>query len=131
MSDRRGRRGLVRKHQARHQKVRFDNHYQPETYRQWARAVKMRDRHICDYCKESKRNITRSGLSLEFHAHHLYDKSTYPDLELIMTNGITLCAVCHDNFHYKFMGGVQVSCTPMDYQKYKLEIDDFLGRHGY
>jgi hypothetical protein len=54
----------------------------------WSKAVRARDRHICQRCK-------RAGQ----HAHHVAPRSQRPDLRLDLENGMTLCLDCHEWVH--------------------------------
>jgi hypothetical protein len=49
-----------------------------------------RDDYTCLSC-------SRRGGDLE--AHHLYDWASYPDMRYTLENIVTLCVVCHRNFH--------------------------------
>lgn len=75
-------------------------------YRKWRKAVYRRDCHICMCCGKTGGRL---------NAHHLYSYSDYPEYQLDTDNGVTLCKVCHDDFHNNFMGGRAVPCTPEDY----------------
>ena len=49
------------------------------------------------------------------NAHHLYAKHTHPELQSDITNGVCLCANCHQEFHLKYGNKV----TPDDYKEFK------------
>lgn len=51
----------------------------------WSTMVKERDGNKC----------TRCGSIYELHAHHVHSYKSHPDLRYEVSNGITLCAVCH------------------------------------
>lgn len=62
-------------------------------------------------------------------AHHLYDKSTYPELALDLDNGVSLCGDfnvdrngCHQVFHNDFNGGCKNSCTKGDFEDFKTVV---------
>ncbi len=55
-------------------------------YRQWRKKVYERDNYTCRKCGVQGGNI---------HAHHLKSLRSYPELAYIVSNGITLCSVCH------------------------------------
>jgi 5-methylcytosine-specific restriction endonuclease McrA len=59
----------------------------------WAFEVLRRDAATCQYCgfKKTKRGTV--------HAHHVLSKSKWPQLALLVSNGITLCTVCHADHH--------------------------------
>ena len=52
---------------------------------EWRKAVKQRDGNVCRKCR-----IRRYP-----HAHHIMPKAKYPEFELEVDNGITLCGNCH------------------------------------
>ena len=52
---------------------------------EWGKAVKQRDGNICRRCE----------ISWNLHAHHILPKATYPEFELELNNGVTLCGNCH------------------------------------
>jgi hypothetical protein len=56
----------------------------------WADAVKIRDG-ACMECGSDK----------DLHAHHIFPKSSHPELALDVGNGKTLCYGCHKSEHEK------------------------------
>jgi len=58
-------------------------------FQRWAREVKQRDG--CCQCCKSKNKL---------HAHHIFDFRNYPTLRTDSSNGITLCSICHREFHF-------------------------------
>ena len=76
--------------------------------------VRWRDRR-CQICGSKER----------LQAHHIRDKTTYPDEAYDLENGIALCSAtkkdghaCHVRFHNWFMGGTQVSCDADDLKRF-------------
>jgi 5-methylcytosine-specific restriction endonuclease McrA len=57
-------------------------------YRAWALDVKARDQ-CCVKC----------GFRELLEAHHVYPKGKYPELRLVLENGLTLCWNCHKSWH--------------------------------
>ncbi len=55
------------------------------------------------------------GSELDTVAHHLYSYAEYPEKRTSLDNGVVLCKTHHHEFHYSFMGGVGVPCTPDDF----------------
>ena len=78
-----------------------------QALKDWSLKVRKRDKR-CLICGSRK----------ELHAHHLFDKSTYPIFSLQLWNGRTMCKRCHMKFH-EWKGGAWGSCTPIDYYKFK------------
>ena len=58
-------------------------------YLSWRSAVYAKDNYICQKCKNN--NI--------LNAHHLNNYKNYPEQRIDINNGITLCKVCHIDFH--------------------------------
>jgi uncharacterized CHY-type Zn-finger protein len=61
-------------------------------YKAWRTSVFRRDLFKCSIC----------GLSKNLIAHHLDSYSRHKDLRTEITNGITLCENCHNEFHKRF-----------------------------
>jgi hypothetical protein len=61
-------------------------------YKEWRKAVFRGDSYLCTKCE----------LKGVLNAHHLYNYSTYPTLRLDVSNGVTLCKGCHNEFHTIF-----------------------------
>lgn len=52
----------------------------------WSSAVRARDNHTCIVCGNPK----------YLNAHHILQKSRYPEYKLEVDNGVSLCAGCHN-----------------------------------
>ncbi len=65
--------------------------FSPE-YKRWRFDVFARDKFTCQECGDN-----RGG---NLVAHHIKPFAEYPDLRFDVTNGLTLCVVCHDKHHY-------------------------------
>lgn len=78
-----------------------------QQYRLWVNKVLDRDGYTCKVC----------GNTRNLNVHHLYNYADYPRYRTIVKNGITLCEVCHAEFH-KWMGGYGVGCTPSDFARW-------------
>jgi hypothetical protein len=59
----------------------------------WRKSVYVRDNFSCQKCGCSGGNL---------NAHHIYNFADYPELRFAINNGITLCKICHKNFHKKY-----------------------------
>lgn len=66
-------------------------------YRDWRREVFVRDGWTCQDCGTK----TGLGKAVFLHAHHLKESSKYPELRLVVGNGLTLCKPCHHTRHSK------------------------------
>lgn len=58
-------------------------------YADWRKSVYERDGYTCQECGSKK----------DLHAHHVKHWKDHPDLRFEITNGITLCYVCHSKKH--------------------------------
>lgn len=65
-----------------------------EAYYQWRKDVFARDNYTCRCCGDS------SGGNLI--AHHILNYSEHESLRTVVGNGLTLCVVCHKEFHDTF-----------------------------
>lgn len=64
--------------------------YNSIPYKEFRRAVLLRDNYTCQKCGSKKRCL---------HVHHIESFSEHPDLRLDSSNGITLCFNCHMEEH--------------------------------
>lgn len=62
-------------------------------YLDWRNAVLERDNYACQKCGDSQGGNLR--------CHHIKPFSTHPELRFEVSNGITLCHVCHELEHFK------------------------------
>jgi len=58
-------------------------------YKKWRRAVVERDNNTCQKC----------GATTRLHAHHIKDFEHHYELRYEVSNGVTLCADCHQRLH--------------------------------
>ena len=89
----------------------------------WAKGVKERDGYACDICGK----VSRSN-----DAHHLNDKSHFPKMKLLLSNGVTLCKLHHkgenkEGFH-SWWGGTRKKCTAKDYYRFKYQQTHFVAK---
>lgn len=87
--------------------------------RKWSVQVRYRDR-VCQICGSKER----------LEAHHIRDKSTYPEDAIDLDNGVALCGGdtktghhCHKTFHILFKGSYGQSCTRLDFMRFKSMIE--------
>jgi len=59
-------------------------------YGKWRKNIYYRDDYICQRCNQ------RGG---KLNAHHILNYSSNKEIRLSINNGITLCAICHREFH--------------------------------
>lgn len=59
-------------------------------YNDWRVAIYERDNYTCQQC------MVRGG---QIRAHHIKPVRLFPDLELDLDNGVTLCEACHRGVH--------------------------------
>jgi len=64
-----------------------------EKHKEWADAVKERDKYVCQICGKS----LKDGNVHNIQAHHILAKTTYPELKYDINNGLTLCYFDHKN----------------------------------
>ncbi len=69
-------------------------------YRQWRRAVYIRDAYTCQCC--GARNKVGNGGTVQLHAHHIKNWIDNQEDRFDVDNGITLCSECHYAFHSKY-----------------------------
>ena len=58
-------------------------------FARWKKQIYKRDKYICKKCKSID----------NLFAHHILSWKDYPDLRFKLSNGITLCGVCHKKLH--------------------------------
>ena len=59
-------------------------------YKDWRKAVFERDRYTCQHCGK---------VGGELNAHHIKAWKSFPELRFEVSNGQTLCADCHREYH--------------------------------
>jgi len=74
---------------------REDTRNYPE-YKEWVKKIYKKDNYTCQKCKQY-------GGSL--NAHHIKSYSSVPKLRTEISNGITFCIDCHNNFHHIYGKG--------------------------
>lgn len=63
-------------------------------YKLWESRVRDKDNNKCVRCGEKRKS--------KLVAHHIKNFAQYPELRLIVDNGITFCKECHKEFHIKY-----------------------------
>lgn len=73
-----------------------------------------RDRHECQDCISRIKNANRNGILLNGsdrkirraeEVHHIKELKEYPELKLCDDNLISLCTICHNIRHGRYMHG--------------------------
>ena len=60
-------------------------------YLDWQRGVLDRDNHTCQHCGATDKKL---------HPHHIKTWEEAPELRDTLSNGLTLCASCHNKHHH-------------------------------
>ena len=80
----------------------------------WANAVKAKENYTCQIC------ATEKTTPMSIHAHHVIPKEYFQDDAYNVSNGICLCAGCHQKLHLDIdtyvLNGVKFSAT--DFQNH-------------
>lgn len=66
--------------------------YCPE-YSEWRKLVFERDNYICKKCNKKTKSL---------NAHHIENYSSNLEKRTLLSNGITLCEDCHNDFHHQY-----------------------------
>lgn len=66
------------------------NRFEDPKHIEWAKKVKQRDKFTCQICGAYK---------VYLNAHHKNSFDIFINQRFEISNGITLCAKCHDKFH--------------------------------
>ncbi len=78
----------------------------------WGQKIKNEARFTC---------ALTGQYNVAVEAHHLYSKSSHPELRFERSNMIVVKREIHREFHEKFMGGCQIPCTPEDWDRFVAE----------
>lgn len=82
-------------------------------YKEWRKKVYERDKYACVKCGDD------SGGNL--NAHHINSYAIYRELRTEVSNGVTLCEVCHKRYHKEF--GIN-NANKEDFRKFMEEEVD-------
>jgi len=66
-------------------------------YRKWKKLVNERDNYACQVCGKQKHELKYKWL----HTHHIKSRKTHKELSFEVSNGITLCQICHRKYEKK------------------------------
>lgn len=67
-----------------------DPYYGTAKHRTWREKVLRRDKYLCQECAKYGRKREAN------HAHHIIPREERPDLAAVVSNGVSLCAACHN-----------------------------------
>jgi len=81
-----------------------DPYYTSTKHKEWREKVLRRDGYLCQECKKYGRNIPAT------HAHHIKSRDEYPELQYRISNGISLCAQCHNKLEPRIPPDVKKFC---------------------
>lgn len=75
-------------------------HYSNESrHRKWREKVLKREKYLCQECRRYGR-VDKNGLPVAATtAHHIRHRDEYPELAYKVSNGMALCAACHNKMH--------------------------------
>lgn len=68
---------------------RIGRHDRGYMFARWKRAICKRDYRACQQCHSKEK----------LRAHHILSWKDFPELRFELSNGITLCKICHDKLH--------------------------------
>lgn len=87
-----------------------------EKSREWTIKVKIKDNHVCQKCG-------KIGGKLE--SHHLNGFNWFKEGRYDINNGVTLCDICHKNFHHIYGKGYNTKEQYMEWSNNKIKyVDD-------
>lgn len=67
-----------------------DGYYRCSRHRKWREKVLRRDGYLCQECAKYGRKTPAT------HAHHIRSVQDAPQLRYALSNGVALCAACHN-----------------------------------
>jgi hypothetical protein len=96
-----------------YRKIEEKNKQGSPEYNEFKQEVLKRDKHTCQRCGRKDRQL---------EVHHIKAKSIYPELTLVVSNGITLCDICHSivDKHRGYFG-------PVKYKQKTILVIDYDG----
>lgn len=79
---------------------------------QWGKKIKERDEYTCQLCRDTNRGV--------LEAHHIKQRSRFPEYQFDFNNGITLCLECHSLQHLNDL---------KTYRLIKYKIEKYYGKN--
>jgi hypothetical protein len=80
----------------------------------WRKEVYERDNYTCKCCGKVGRKL---------NAHHIFNWADFPKKRYELSNGITLCAKCHNLFHSLYGKKANTDCQMLEFiQNINLEV---------
>lgn len=68
-------------------------YYQSPKHKAWREKVLRRDKYLCQECLRYGKKTAAT------HAHHIKFREDYPELQYVVDNGQSLCALHHNKAH--------------------------------
>ena len=88
-------------------------------YKEWRNTVLKRDNYTCQKCFKLGGKLT---------AHHLESYADNPELRTTLSNGVTLCETCHNNFHHIYGNG---NNTKSDFLEWRIYMQITIEKEFY
>lgn len=76
-----------------------DAHYRKARHRKWREKVLKREKYLCQICRRYGRMDERGLPVAATTAHHIKHIDEFPELAYQVSNGMALCADCHNKMH--------------------------------
>ena len=73
-----------------------ERYYRRTKHRQWREKVLRRDGYLCAECRKYGRRDREGNPVAATHAHHIRSVEEHPELRYVVSNGVSLCAACHN-----------------------------------
>ncbi len=67
-----------------------ETYYKRKRHLEWRKKVLRRDKYLCKECAKYGRRTPAT------HAHHIRSVKEWPELRYVVSNGVALCAGCHN-----------------------------------
>ena len=77
-----------------------DLYYSSAKHKHWRNAVLRRDKYLCRECARYGRRTVATV------AHHILPRDEYPEKQFVLSNGLALCAACHNREHLRQRGAM-------------------------
>jgi 5-methylcytosine-specific restriction endonuclease McrA len=82
----------------------------------WRKSYKWRKTKV--NCKRKYKRCVICGSLKNREVHHILDASHHPKLRYSNYNTVTLCSICHGDYHTLFLDGYHIETTVEDFFDY-------------